>query len=472
MSSLTKNISFYTIGNILPQAAGFILLPIYSHYLTPADYGVVSSMQVLISILGILFTLAIDKSVYRLYFDYRLEKDKKDYLGTITISVITISIFILVLLFVFKGVVGLIFKSIEFSPFYIYAILTAFSTVFSLIPKMYLQINEKAGKFVLISVLQFFLSTGFVLWFVVGERLGAAGMLKGQLVGNIIILPLYFYLTYSIINFTCNFKVLKKSFLYSLPMIPSLFSAWILNLSDRLFIERYFNLHDVGIYSLGYKIGGLVLLISGAFYQAYNPIFYKLAGSINQEKAKKELGKYNDLYIVVLLLVVFFIALFSKEIIQGLLDKKYFEAYKIVPLITLAGLFYQASGLLNFMIYQEKKTVQVMYIIIGSAGLNVLLNFLLVPKYGAYGAAIATILSFMVLFIVSYWYAKKCYFIPFNWPRITIVFFILFTIIIIFQLVDINIYLALLIKAIISVAIGFVFLTKYYKQFQSVVKTL
>ena len=58
MSSLIKNMSFYTIGNILPQAAGFILLPIYSRYLTPADYGIVTSMQVLISVFGILFTLA------------------------------------------------------------------------------------------------------------------------------------------------------------------------------------------------------------------------------------------------------------------------------------------------------------------------------------------------------------------------------------------------------------------------------
>ena len=463
--------SFYTIGNILPQAVGFLLLPIYSRYLTPADYGVVSSMQVLISIFGILFTLAIDKSVYRLYFDYKLEKDKKDFLGTITISLIIISIFSLSLLFVLKDVIGLIFKSIEFSPFYIYAILTALANVFILIPKIYLQINEKADKYFYLSTLQFLLTTGFVLWFVLGEKSGASGMLKGQLFGNLILLPFIFYIIYHIINFTYNFKMLKEILLYSLPVIPALLSSWILNLSDRVFIERYFDLNDVGIYSIGYKIAGLVLVVSGAFYQAYNPIFYKLAGSTNQEKAKKQLSKYNDIYIVALLLVVFFITLFSKEAIQLLLDKKYLDAYKIVPLIALSYLFYQAGGLLNFMMYQEKKTVQVMYMVICSAALNIFLNFLLVPKYGAYGAAIATILTFMALFIANYWYAMKCYFIPFNWPRITKIFLILFTIIILFQLVNINIFLTLLIKAITCVAIGIVFLTKYYKQLRSVINT-
>ena len=461
--------SFYTIGNILPQAVGFLLLPIYSRYLTPADYGIVSSMQVLISIFGILFTLAIDKSVYRLYFDYKLEKDKKDFLGTITIAFIIISIFFLSLVFVFKDVVGLIFKSIEFSPYYIYAILTALVNVFVLIPKIYLQINEKADKYFYISTVQFLLTTGFVVWFVLVEKSGPAGMLKGQLLGNLILLPFIFYIIYRIINFTFNFKMLKEILLYSLPVIPALLSSWILNLSDRVFIERYFDLNDVGLYSIGYKIAGLVLVVSAAFHQAYNPIFYKLAGSTNQENAKKQLTRYNDIYIITLLLLVFFVSLFSKEAIQLLLDKQYLDAYKIVPLIALSYLFYQAGGLLNFMMYQEKKTARVMYHVVCSAILNVVLNFLLVPKYGAYGAAIATILSFIALFVANYWYAKKCYFIPFNWPRILKMFLTLFTIITLFQLWDVNIFLSLLIKLIVSVAMAVVFLVKYYKQVRSVI---
>ena len=121
------------------------------------------------------------------------------------------------------------------------------------------------------------------------------------------------------------------------------------------------------------------------------------------------------------------------------------------------------------MMYQEKKTARVMYHVVCSAILNVVLNFLLVPKYGAYGAAIATILSFIALFVANYWYAKKCYFIPFNWPRILKMFLTLFTIITLFQLWDVNIFLSLLIKLIVSVAMAVVFLVKYYKQVRSVI---
>ncbi|MDA3779122.1 MAG: oligosaccharide flippase family protein [Bacteroidales bacterium] len=464
MTKIFKNTSFYAIGNILPQAAGFILLPIYTRYLTPGDYGIVSSMQVLSTILAVFFTLAIDRSILRLYFDYKTDKDKKDYLGTITISLIVIATIILSLLFAFKGIVGDIYESIEFYPYYLYAILTAFLTIFSIIPKVYLQVEEKAGKFVLLSIVQFIFTTGLVLWFIIGEKSGAVGMLKGRLFGNIITLPIYFYLAYRIINFTFKFQVLKESLSFSLPMIPGLLSAWILNLSDRVFIERYFNLHDVGIYSLGYKIAGLVLILTSAFYLAYSPVFYRLANSKDQEVAKSTLYKYNNVYIMVILLITFLISLFSKEAIQILLDKKYFEAYKIVPIISFAYLISQASGLFNLMVYQEKKVVKLMWIGVTGAGLNIILNFLLVPNLGAYGAAYATVLSFRVVFILSFRYAKKCYYIPFNWRQIVPVFSLLFVIAAFFLFVNINIYLTLLIKVTVCFVIGILFLKKYYKQ--------
>ncbi len=468
MNKIIKTTSFYTIGNILPQAAGFFLLPIYTRYLTPAEYGIVSSMQVLSTMLVVFFTMAIDRSIYRLYFDYKTDKDKKDYLGTITISLFFISVSVLVLLFIFRSFVGEIYKSINFYPFYVYAILTAFFSVFSIIPKIYFQMNEKAGKFVLLSILQFLLATGFVLWFIIKEKTGAVGMLEGRMLGNIILTPLFIFISYKTIKFTFKKQILKESLAFSLPMIPGLLMAWVLNLSDRIFIERYFNLHDVGIYSLGYKIAGLVLIFTSAFNLAYNPVFYRLANSEDQKMAKKTLFKYNNIYIVVILLITFFIVLFSKEAIQLLLDPKYFEAYKIVPIIAFAYLVSQISGLFNLMIYQEKKVIQLVVIGFIGAVINVLLNFLLVPPLGTYGAGYATVLAFIVIFVLDWWYAKKCYYLTFNWRLIGSVFLLLFAIIILFYFMHFNIYITLLIKVLACVVLGLLFLKKYYKQLRMI----
>ena len=455
----------------MPQAAGFFLLPIYTHYLSPADYGIVNAMQVLGAILLVLFTLAIDRSIYRLYFDYKTDKGKKDFLGTVTISFLLISISVLLLLFVFRGIVGQIYSSIDFYPFYVYAIFTTFFSVFALIPKIYFQINEKAGKYVLISVSEFILSTVFVLWFIIEKGDGAKGMLMGKMIGSIVILPLLIYISIRNINFTFKKQIFKESLHFSLPLIPGLLSAWILGLSDRIFIERYFDLHDVGIYSLGYKIAGLVVIFSNAFLKAYTPAFYKFANTLEEQEAKQKLYKYNHVYIMVVMVVVFLIALFSKELIQLLLDPKYINAYKIVPIICVAYLISQASGLFNLMIYQEKKVKQLMYIGLSAASLNILLNFLLVPKFGAFGAAYATVISFIIVFAVSWAFAKKAYYIPFKWSQIIPLLILIFGVYLTFYFINIqNIYLELFYKLLTISVIGSIYFFRNKEEIYSFIK--
>jgi O-antigen/teichoic acid export membrane protein len=469
VSKIIKNTSLYAMGNIIPKAAGFFLLPIYTRYLSPDDYGIVSSMQVLATILAVVFTLAVERSIYRLYWDYKTERDRRDFLGTIIVSLMAIATIVLALLFLFKGLVGGVFKSIPFYPFYVYAILTAYFSVFGLVPKIYLQLQQQAGRFVMVSIMQLVADTAFVVWFVVALKSGAAGMLKGQMIGHALMLPLFIFIAFRVINFTFKPWVLRESLKFSLPMIPALLSAWILNLSDRIFIERYFSLADVGIYSLGYKIAGLVLILASAFNTAYEPLFYKLANSDDQMKAKERLFDYNNRFLMVILFICFLISLFSKEAIVVFLDARYAEAYKFVPLIALAYFISQAAGLMNRSIYQEKKTIAIMLIMIFGAGLNVGLNFLLVPTLGAYGAAYATILSFAAIFAVEYWYARKCYFIDYDWKKIAVGLVLAVSIVSSVYWFQANIYVSLILKLSIVLLLVLLFYVRFGSRIRSVV---
>lgn len=468
MSRIIRNASLYTIGNILPQAAGFFLLPIYTRYLSPADYGIVNSLQVLNVILAVLFTMAIDRSVFRLYFDYKTDCSKRDFLGTITISLFFISIFVLLILFVFRGAVGQIYESIEFYPFYVYSILTAFFTVFSLVPKIYFQINEKAGKFVIISLLQFILSSALILWFIIKEREGAVGMLKGGMLASIVMALIFIFISIKTINFTFKLHIFKESLSFSLPMIPALLSAWILNMSDRIFIERYIDLHAVGLYSLAYKISSLVLIISSSITRAYKPVFYRLANSENQDDAKIKLFQYNNIYMIVVLMLMFFIIFFAKELIIILLEPKFQEAYKLVPILSLTYLIAVTSGLLNLMVYQEKKVTQLMIVGLISAALNIGLNFLLIPLFGTFGAAYATLISVSIVFVLSFKIAQKCYFIPFEWKQLLLILLVLMLIILIFYIVDFNIYTSLVIKVFICLLFALYFAAKYSSSIKNI----
>ena len=335
MSKLIRNTSLYSIGNLLPQLVGFILLPLYTKYLPPDQYGIVNSMQVLSAFLMVFFTLAIERSIYRIYFDYKEPEDRKKYIGTISLLLFISSSSVLILLLAFHNYISLVFKSINFYPFYLFAIIATFLSSYSNVPKIYYQVNEKAGKFISISLTQFVINTSFIIFFVVFLKEGAEGLLKGQMIGNLILMPLYLIITYKISNFSLEKIIIIKTLKFSLPLIPSLISAWILSMADRIFIERYFTLKDVGIYALGYKISSIIIIAASAFNLAYNPIFYKLANSNEQKNVKEKLYNYNNVFILGIIFISFFLALFAKEVISNFLNVRYLEAYKIVPLFNI-----------------------------------------------------------------------------------------------------------------------------------------
>lgn len=417
-------------------------------------------------LLAVFFSMCLERSIFRLYWDNKTESNKRDFLGTITISITAIALSILGLLFIFHHYVGLIYKSIDFYPFYVYAILIGFISVFSLIPRIYFQLVERAGIFVTLSISQFIINSSLILWFIIAAREGSAGYLKGHLIGASLLLPVYLYIGYRIINFKFQFSILKESLLFSLPLIPTIMCAWILNLSDRIFIERYFSLEEVGIYSLGYNIAGLVGIISGAIAMTYWPIFFRLANSDEQSQARRTLYRYNHLILMAIVLVSFCIAFFSKEVIILAFNDRYTAAYRFVGLISFAYLFINAGGIIGLGFQQSKKMKENMIIAILMAGTNIMLNFLLIPVFGAYGAAYATILSFVLGFILSYLYTKKyCFFIPFRWSRLVPLVGILISIILFFQYVLVlDVVVSLIVKLII-VGIGGLFLMrKYYPQ--------
>jgi O-antigen/teichoic acid export membrane protein len=462
MSKLIKNTALYTLGNLIPKAAAFFLLPLYTKVLTPADYGIISAVGLLGSICIILFSLAIDRSVCRLYWDHKTDETRARYLGSIIIPLWGISsVMLLLLLFPLRGVVSLAFTSIPFFPYYALAIIAAYLQVFGLIPKAVLRVRQQAGAFLWLSLAEFLITTGCVIWFILIRREGAAGMLQGLMAGPLVLAPVYIIYSFRIMHPALSLPVLRQSLRFSLPMIPVLLCSWVLSITDRIFIERYFSMSDVGLYSLGYRIAGLALVVCGAFYQAYNPLFYELASSDDQVTAKARLYKYNNAYVLFLLFICFTISFFSREVIGLFLDARYREAYKIVPIISLAYFISQTSGLLNLSVYQTKSTLPMMWVQIAAALANVGLNALMVPRFGAYGAAWATVLSFTVMVAVAYPMAKRRYFIPFNWPILLTGTGAAVLLVILFMLWPVTLWYSLLVKTGVVMAIGGVLCVKY-----------
>jgi len=430
----------------------------------PDEYGVLSSMSLLSTILVVFFTMGIDRSVPRMYFQYKTSNEKKTYLGTIFISFVAISLIWLLLILLFNSYVALVFKSIAFYPYFLIAILTTFFNVYGQIPMLYLRIRDKAKSFISISLSKFIIGTLLKLVFVVVLLKGAYGAMLAGLIVSVMYFPLFLWFSLRIINISFDKNILNESLNFSIPLLPVIISAFVLNLSDRIFLERYYTLSEVGIYSLGYNLTAVILLIASSFDRAFEPTFYRIANSSATNTSKKNrIAKYLNIYITIVLILCFCIALFSKEIVNILVDQRYWEAYKITMLISLAYVIGISSGVLNKMIYQDKKTKLVMYIDVTGACINIILNFIFIPKYGMYGAAMTTILAVIFIFLLKILAASKCFFIPIRWIKISTQLFILslLTIAIYNLLSDASLYYSILIKSAILIII---LLTMFKKQ--------
>lgn len=460
MSKLLKNSFLYTAGNILPQAAGFILLPIYTAYLDPDQYGIVNSMTVLSTVFGFMLTFGIDRGIYRLYYDYE-PKQRKEYLGTMIIGITLFSLSIFTIALLIPETISSIYKSISFYPYYFLMLLYTLFAKTITIPGIYLRVSEQAGRFVILNVALFLITVFFNLLFIVHFKQGAVGMLKGTLIANIVMAPVFYMATYKAIKFRFKINYFIESIKFSLPLLPGLIFAWVLNLSDRIFLERFLSISDVGIYSLGYKIASVVTVVSSGLFAAYNPYFYKLANEGGAD-VKKKIGKFNNTIVIIMLAICFLLALFSKEIITLFISDEYNSAAKIIPLLTLGIFFSQINGFASLMIYQEKKSIQIMLITFSGALINVISNIILIPLFGMIGAALATLISFLALFVIQYNYARKCFFIPLNWSVILPSLIACIATFIGVEMLHIQHWgLALLIKALVTLVFFVVIYIKY-----------
>ncbi|WP_300099003.1 lipopolysaccharide biosynthesis protein [Methanosarcina sp.] len=422
---LAKNSLGFAIGTILTQAIGFFLLPIYTRYLTPADYGILSIASVVSSVLVIFLIFGQGGAIGRFYYDYHHDSTKlRDYLSTICLSVCLISFAICVILCLLgDSFFSIVLSDIPFNPYLILVIWSAFLGVPLNFALILLQVRERAHTYSVINVAKFLISTILIIFFVVMQREGALGSLKGQFVCSII----FFFVALSYLKKDITIKFdrnkFKESFYFGLPLIPHMLAGWITSLIDRLFLSWYWNLSIVGLYSLGYQIGSILSLITTAINFAWVPFFLSKATD-EGEKAKHTFSILTTYYMALIGFIGVGIALFAKDVIHLMTVPAYYEASQVVPFIVLAfvlnGMYYMVVN----QIFLLKKTKYLAITTFLGALINIGLNFLLIPEYGMIGAAAATAMTYLFTFIGVFLLSNRLFPIKYEYLRISKILFV------------------------------------------------
>jgi len=284
------------------------------------------------------------------------------------------------------------------------------------VPLSYLRAQEKSVFFVSISFLQLIVRISLNVFMVVKLQWGVAGVLAGNLYSAAFIwLILNLYLLYKV-GLKFSSKTFQILFKYSFPLLGgSIMGILILN-ADRFFLKSLSGLSTLGIYAIGYKMAMIVqMFIIQPFTTAYGPFRFSI---IQEENAKKI---YSFIFTYFILIVSFFglgISVFARDIIARISTSDFIEAYRIVPILTLAVVFQGMDYIAQTGIFVQKKTFYISLIMLRAVILNLILNFILIRFFDMSGAAWALLCTWVFIFFNTLYYAQRVYAINIDYKRI------------------------------------------------------
>jgi O-antigen/teichoic acid export membrane protein len=406
----------YVLGNLLQKAAAFLLIPLYTYYLSPGDFGITGIVQSANQILTIVLALGINSAIQRYYYEYYEDETRlRQYISsTFLFLTATASAASLGLLFGGKAIWEMIFRQVPFSPYAQLMIWTVWGSVLTQYALNLYRARQEPVWFVVSQLGNFLLTTTATIYFVVFRHLGARGQLLGLLVGSVVtalvsstvLLKEYFTLQ-------IDWKLIRVSMMYGVPLIPHLIAQWVKTSMDRLILENYATLDEVGLYTLGYKLGFVMQVLVSSTNQAYVPYFFEMMKSYPNPKSRFK--KIVAFYVAIFGSICLVGVLFGREVLQLLVPPEYHAAAEIVPLILFGFLINGYYFLAVNSLFYFERTAWVPWLTGTAATVSIGLNFLLVPRLGALGAAwsfvASTILTFVLAFLVSrrFWKVKLPY---------------------------------------------------------------
>ncbi|AXH51541.1 lipopolysaccharide biosynthesis protein [Clostridium perfringens] len=392
-----KNSIIYTFCGFLLKAFNFLLLPLYTSYLTTKDYGITNLISSFNSVMGVILVFSLYSAITRFYADYKYDTNKvKRLYGTIiTFTLISGTIFFCVFIILKPLVMRYLFKGMDFYPTVLLALIGLIFVCLQTIYQFILQAMELAHKYTVRSIIYFFVLLGFNILFVVVLKWGANGVLLATLLANIIF-TVYMFIDLnnnSIITICIDKEILKKTLKYSIPIIPHNLSTTIASLVSNVFIGDKFSLSSVGVFGLATQFGNITDTIQASVNNAFTPWFYDVLNN-KDKKSKKEIIKLTNILLWFYGVLFLGIALFSQDLIILFLNKSYWKAWTVVPFMivsfSIKTIYY---FYINILFYYKEATKYIFISTLSSSICNIILSAIFIPKMDIYGSALADIIS-------------------------------------------------------------------------------
>jgi O-antigen/teichoic acid export membrane protein len=413
---LTTGSFVYTVTAVLQRGIMLFLLPLYTRYLTPSDYGILAVVIGLQQIAVVVVSLAIPSAMTRYYFEYRHQPEKlKEFWGATLLFVILASVAgSALLLLAGPFFLGPLLGEISFWP---YAALGLAAVMFQPVVTTFLtllQTKEQPLRFAWHSTSQVLLNIALVVSFVVVLRQGAFGALAATLVSMAV------YFVVALVAFRAEYRLcwrpqyLALALRYSLPIVPHTVAGQLQAVVDRVLLNKMISTSVSGLYSVGFMFASIMIYITDSVNRAYLPI----AMGVLKKRADAELAELKNLGLLLVVgyaLLALALSLFARDLVALFTTAAYHESFVVIPILAFGFVLGGIYMLLVNILFYEPAAVK--YVPVGTllgAGSGILLNLLLIPWMGMLGAAVASLLANLTVLVVIGAIAHR--FQPVRWP--------------------------------------------------------
>ena len=416
ITRLAQHSAIYGLGGLVSRFVALLLLPLYTRYLTPADYGAVETLVALAAILATILRLGIASAFFRFYFDstdpaHRLRVVRTSFWFTMTMATIG--------LVVGLALAGQISEWLFDTDGRTTLVRMAFVLLwaqmnFEQMTALF-RVEERAVAFTAATLANLVITVAATILFVVVLDWGATGVIAGNFTGTLVVYVALLAYRHEQLGLTLDRRLLRQMNRFGLPLVPSMLALWMLTFGDRFFILKLADASQVGVYSIGSRIASAMVLLLTAFRAAW-PAF---AFSIEDDDHARRAYSYVLTYLLfVASWAALALGLLAPWIVEWLTTPAFYGASDVVALLSFGAVAFGGFIVVSIALGRTKRT-QFNWVVTGAAAVvSVALNLLLIPDHGIVGAGIANLSAFTVMFLGITWWSQRVFWVPYQWRRV------------------------------------------------------
>jgi O-antigen/teichoic acid export membrane protein len=413
---LAKHSAIYGLGGLVSRILAVLLLPLYTRYLTPADYGAVETVVALTAVLVTVLRFGISAAFFRFYFD---SPDPADRLRVVRTSFwFTMA----------SSTVGLAAGVVLAEPIShaFFATGDRDSLVRAAFVALWAQMNyeqltslfrveERSGQFVLASLTNVLITVAATVGLVVGAGLGATGVVVGNFSGTLCVYAALLAYRREQLGLQFSRPLLREMNRFGMPLVPSALALWALHFSDRFFLVKLDGADEVGLYSIGARLASAMVLLLTAFRMAWPAFAYSID---DEREARRTYGFVLTYLLFVTSWLALALGLLAPWLVRFLTVEDFYEASQVVPVLAFGAAAFGGYIVISIGVGRARRT-QFNWVVTGAAAaLNVALNLILIPPYGMMGAAVANVAAYTTMFAAMAWWSQRVYPVPYQWRRV------------------------------------------------------